>query len=189
MSQRDARARNCRVRHRAGNARRRLSVLSALTVGTAVLSGCGMSADERIAVQEEQLASFIEQADAWGKQITSQVADEEVDLVSDAGGSRGAQEYAQWPRYYYFARTVVLRPDGLRTPTQVADDLEPWLEKQGWERNEGQEFPAYGDSFERYYSRGEYGLTLQVYTEPPPAGAVHRHHDRDADDRPRTELR
>lgn len=168
MSRRDARARVRSVRHRGVDALRRVSVLSALAVGALVQSGCGLSAEERITVQEEQLASFIEQADAWGEQITSQVADDEVDLVSDAGGTRGAQEYAQWPRYYSFARTVVLRPDGPRTPTQVADDLEPWLAKQGWERNEEQEFPAYEDSFERYYSRGEYGLTLQVYTEPPP---------------------
>lgn len=156
------------VRHDGVAAWRRLSMFWVLAVGVVVLSGCGLSAEERITVQEEQLQSFIEHADAWGEQITSQVADDEVDLVSDAGGSRGAQEYAQWPRYYYFARTVVLRPEGPRTPTQVADDLEPWLSKQGWERNEEQEFPAYEDSFERYYSRGGYGLTLQVYTEPPP---------------------
>lgn len=133
------------------------------------LSGCGLSAEERITVQEEQLASFIDRADAWGADIVAQIPEDEIELLSDvAGGSRGANGYEQWPRYYYFDQIVVLHPDGLRSPTQVADDLEPWLEEQGWKRATEGEFPPDEESFERDYFQDGYHLALEIYTVEPP---------------------
>ncbi|MFJ2369177.1 hypothetical protein [Microbacterium sp. NPDC087665] len=144
--------------------------LVAVVFAIAVLAGCGLSAEEKVKVQEAQLKELIAQADAWGAEVIAQVPASEVELLSDnVGGARGVSDYnQQWPRYYYFAQTVVLRADGPRTPTQMADDIEPWLEDQGWERNKGSEFPPDDDRFERDYYRDGYHLVVEVYTEPPP---------------------
>lgn len=151
------------------NSRKRVSTVAAGVVFALGLSGCGLSAEERIAVQEEQLASFIEYADGWGAKIIAQIPEEEVEVLSGAaGGSRGANGYEQWPRYYYFDQIVDLRADGPRSPTQVADDLEPWLEEQGWERSTEGEFPPGEESFERDYFRDGYHLALEIYTVEPP---------------------
>lgn len=133
------------------------------------VTGCALSAEERITVQEEQLASFIDRADAWGADIVAQIPEDEIELLSDvAGGSRGANGYEQWPRYYYFDQIVVLHPDGPRSPTQVADDLEPSLEEQGWKRATEGEFPPDEESFERDYFQDGYHLALEIYTVEPP---------------------
>jgi len=63
---------------------------------------------------------------------------------------------------------VVLKAEGARAPSEVADDLEPWLEGQGWERYEESEFPPGEQSFERDYYRDGYHLVVEVYTVPPP---------------------
>lgn len=144
--------------------------LFAALAAAVILSGCGMSVDDNTAVQTKQLKELIAQADAWGAEVIAQVPASEVELLSDnVGGARGVSDYnQQWPRYYYFAQTVVLRADGPRTPTQMADDIEPWLEDQGWERNKGSEFPPDDDRFERDYYRDGYHIVVEVYTEPPP---------------------
>lgn len=151
------------------NSRKRASAVGAGLVLALGVAGCGLSAEERITVQEEQLASFIDRADAWGADIVAQIPEDEIELLSDvAGGSRGANGYEQWPRYYYFDQIVVLHPDGPRSPTQVADDLEPWLEKQGWKRATEGEFPPDEESFERDYFQDGYHLALEIYTVEPP---------------------
>lgn len=148
----------------------RMGMAATLVVLTSVvLLGCGLSAEERIAVQEKQLQSFIERADGWGSEIIAQIPEDEVELLSDpAGGSRGVNGYEQWPRLYYFDRIVVLRADGPRSPTEVADDLEPWLSDQGWTRAKDGEFPPGEESFARDYFRDGYHLALEIYTVEPP---------------------
>jgi len=140
-----------------------------LVLAPVVLLGCGLTAEERITVQEEQLQSFIKRADGWGADIIAQIPEGEVELLSDpAGGSRGANGYEQWPRLYYFDRIVVLRADGPRSPTEVADDLEPWLIDQGWRRAKDGEFPPGEESFARDYFQDGYHLALDIYTVEPP---------------------
>lgn len=146
---------------------------AALVAGVVVvlaLSGCGLSEEERTAVQEGQLREFVEKAEAWGADIVAQVPETEVELLSEnVGGSRGARDYGEeWPKYYYWAQIVVLHPEGPRSPTQVADDLIPWLEAEGWERNKDSEFPPSEETFERDYYRDGYHLIVEVYTIPPP---------------------
>lgn len=151
------------------NSRKRASAVVLGLVLALGVTGCALSAEERITVQEEQLASFIDRADAWGGDIVAQIPEDEIELLSDvAGGSRGANGYEQWPRYYYFDQIVVLHPDGPRSPTQVADDLEPWLEEQGWKRATEGEFPPDEESFERDYFQDGYHLALEIYTVEPP---------------------
>lgn len=129
-------------------------------------TGAGMS-------QEEQLESYIHTADSWGVEIAAQIDADEIAPDSEPsnnyGGVRKASDYGvEWPKYYYWAAIIVLREDGPRTPTAVADDLDPWLEAQGWERAEEREFPPGRDSFERDYFRDGYHLVVEVYTVPPP---------------------
>jgi hypothetical protein len=134
-----------------------------------ILSGCGLSTEEKAAVQESQLEGLIAQADGWGAEIIAQVPSAEVELISEsAGGARQVSDYEEWPKYYYWDPIIVLRAEGARTPTEVADDLEPWLEAQGWERNEDSEFPPGQRSFERDYYREGYHLVVEVFTVPPP---------------------
>jgi hypothetical protein len=137
-----------------------------------MLPGCvGMSAEERVAVQEEQLVEMVAQADGWGGEIIAQIPVAEHEPAAESrnmGGSRQASDYEEWPKYYYWDPIIVLRAEGARTPTEVADDLEPWLEAEGWERNEGSEFPPGEESFERDYYREGYHLVVEVYTEAPP---------------------
>ena len=59
---------------------------------------------------------------------------------------------------------MVLKAEGARAPSEVADDLEPWLEGQGWERYEESEFPPGEQSFERdYYRDGTRGRVPQSH--------------------------
>ncbi|MBQ3360084.1 MAG: hypothetical protein IJG47_14460 [Microbacterium sp.] len=121
-------------------------------------------------VQEAQLKEFVERADAWGAEVLVQIPSSEIELVSDnAGGARKASDYyEEWPKYYYWDQIVVLHADNVRSPSEVADDFEAWLEGRGWERNEGSEFPPREESFERDYYRDGYHLVVEVYTEVPP---------------------
>jgi hypothetical protein len=128
---------------------------------------------ERVASQEAQLREYVEQADAWGgggAEIIVQIPEAEVENVTqNLGGSRQASDlYEDWPKYYYWDQIVSLLPDGPRTPAQLADDLEPWLEEQGWQRDRAREFPPGKESFTRDYRRGAYTLAVEVYTVPPP---------------------
>ena len=138
-----------------------------------VLSGCGSSEArqaEPVVSQEDQLQEFVEQADAWGADIIAHAPEDEAkDIFENFGGSRQASaDYAEWPQYYYWAQSIELYPDGPRTPTEFAVDLEPWLEEQGWVRSRNGEFPPGRDSFTRDYSRGRYSLAVEVYTVTPP---------------------
>lgn len=148
------------------------SGLFVLFAAVAVLSGCGVSAEENIVAQDTQLKEAIAQADTWGGEITAQIPVTEIEPESDAhniGGVRKTSDYgAEWPKYYYWAQIVELKQEGAMTPTQVADDLAPWLESQGWERNADSEFSPGKESFERDYYRDGYHLVVEVYTEPPP---------------------
>ena len=124
-------------------------------------------------MQENQLRRYAEQADAAGAEIVAQIDANEIAPDSEPsnnyGGVRKASEYGvEWPKYYYWAAIVVLRADGPRTPTDVANDLQPWLEKQGWKRDESREFPPGEESFARDYFRDGYHLVVEAYTEPPP---------------------
>jgi len=155
-----------------------LNIRAALAVVTAgvllcALSGCALieaRQAEVVASQEAQLLEFIDQADAWGADIIAQApAEESKAIYENFGGSRQASaNYEEWPQYYYWAQGVDLYPDGPRTPTEFADDLEPWLEKQGWVRNLDKEFPPNEENFVRDYVRGRYSLAVEVYTVSPP---------------------
>ena len=153
-----------------GVGRRIGAAVVAVMVATGVLAGCGLSEEEKVAVQEAQLKELVAQADGWGADIIAQIPEAEVELLSDnAGGVGKASDYGvEWPKYYYWDQIVVLHADGPRSPTEVADDLEPWLEQQGWERNADSEPAPRRDSFASSYFRDGYHLTVEVYTQDPP---------------------
>ncbi len=148
-----------------------VSVLVSVALAGA-LAGCGSEQREaeQVASQETQLQEYVEQADALGAEIIAQIPEAEVENVTqNLGGSRQASDlYEDWPKYYYWDQIVSLLPDGPRTPAQLADDLEPWLEEQGWQRDRAREFPPGKESFTRDYRRGAYTLAVEVYTVPPP---------------------
>ena len=153
----------------AGRAR---SFAAGLLVWLVMLTGCaGMSAEESVAAQEAQLNVFVAQADGWGGGIVAQIPVAEIEPAAESyniGGVRKVSDYDDWPKYYYWDQIVELKAEGARAPSEVADDLEPWLEGQGWERNEESEFPPGERSFERDYYRDGYHLVVEVYTVPPP---------------------
>jgi hypothetical protein len=122
-----------------------------------------------VASQEVELQEFVDQADAWGADIIAQVPEaEKASVTGNIGGSRQAGVmYEEWPKNYYWSQIIVLHP-GARAPTVFADDLEPWLEEQGWVPNRDNEFSPGQESFVRGYVRGRYSLTVEVYTAPPP---------------------
>jgi len=110
------------------------AALAVVTAGVllGVLSGCGAVEARQakvVASQEVQLQEFIDQADAWGADVIAQAPVDEVeDILKNVGGTRQAGDYyEEWPQYYYWAQIVDLYRDGPRTPTEFADDLEPWL--------------------------------------------------------------
>ncbi|SEO01151.1 hypothetical protein [Cryobacterium luteum] len=150
------------------------AVLAVVMTGVmlSVVSGCGMSESRKVEVvasQEVQLGEFADQADAWGADIIAQFPADETDSVSsNAGGGRQAGDnYEEWPRYYVWDKIVTLHADGARTPIEFADDLEPWLEEQGWVQTREDVLPR-RETIERGYSRGGYSLTLEAYTATPP---------------------
>ena len=137
-----------------------------------LVSGCGLMEArqaEAVASQEVQLQEFVDQADAWGADIIAQVPEaEKASVTGHLGGSRQAgANYEEWPKYYYWSQIVELYPTA-RTPTEFADDLEPWLEEQGWVRNQDNEFPPGKESTIRGYARGQYSLSVEMYTVLPP---------------------
>lgn len=136
------------------------------------MTGCSVSGEEAIVMQESQLEEYIAQADGAAAEIFAQIPEEELLPGQDTGNFGGVRlvsaYYEEWPKYYYWAQIVVLKAEGPRTPTQVADDLEPWLEEQGWMRNTDREFPPSDESFERHYYRDGYHLIVRAYTIPPP---------------------
>ncbi len=152
----------------------------ALTALVALLVGCGQGEEPpnegqtgKAMSQEEQLESYIHTADSWGAEIVAQIDATEIKPDSEPsnnyGGVRQASDYGvEWPKYYYWAAIITLRADGPRAPTDVAEDLHPWLENEGWKRDESREFPPGEESFERDYFRDGYHLVVEVYTEPPP---------------------
>jgi len=151
------------------------AALAVVTAGVVLVltTGCATSEPrkaEAVATQEVQLQEFIDQADAWGADIIAQAPEEEAeDIYENFGGSREAgANYEEWPKYYYWAQGVDLYPDGPRTPTEFADGLEPWLEKQGWVRNLDRESSPGKESFLRDYARGRYSLEVEIYTVSPP---------------------
>lgn len=152
-------------------ARRFMLIVLALAA-TCSMAACAVSGREAIAVQERQLEEFIAQADGAGGEIIAQIPQEELlpdqDPVLFGGVQLVSDYYEEWPKYYYWAQIVVLRPDGPRGPARVADDLEPWLEEQGWKRNTDSEFPPTEEYFERDYFRNGYHLIVRVDTVPPP---------------------
>ena len=148
-------------------------VVLVLALGAACsVAGCAVSGEEAIAVQESQLEEYIAHADGAAAEIFAQIPDEELLPGQDTGNFGGVQHaseyYEEWPKYYYWVQIILLRPGGPRTPAQVADDLEPWFDEQGWERNTDGEFPPTEESFERDYYRDGYHLIIRAYTVPPP---------------------
>ena len=149
-------------------------------VALTMVVGCsGCVSEEReaelVEQRETQLAELIAQADAWGAEIFVQVPEDEAEVVNrNVGGVRQASDhYRDWPKYYYWSQSVDLYADGPRSPEEFIDDLEPWLEEEGWERNRDREFPPGEDSFRRDYFRGPYHLVVEVYTvEPPKAQTI-----------------
>lgn len=152
------------------------TVLAVITTGVVVflLSGCAMSEAHKAevaAAQEVELKGFIDQARDWSEDIVAQIPSAEVESISVELSGGPWQVYhsdRKLPGSYKWVNWVVLLPDGPRTPTELADDLAPWLTEQGWVRNRDTEWAAGKDSFERQYTRGRYFLTLEVYTTAPP---------------------
>lgn len=137
-----------------------------------VVTGCAFDGGEVVVVQERQLKEYAVLADAAGAEIIAQISDSELEPAHQSrniGGVRLVSDYyEEWPKYYYWAQIIELKADGPRTPTQVSDDLNPWLKEQGWKRNTDSEFPPTEESFERDYYRDGYHLIVRVDTVPPP---------------------
>lgn len=153
--------------------RRRLVVGLALTGAVCALTGCGLIAEQearQVATQQAQLTTLISRADGWGAEIIAQIPEPEIKTLTDnIGGMRAASDYyKEWPKYYYWEQLAVLHPDGPRTPTQLADDLEPWLQDHGWKRYKAHERPPADDRFTRYYVQDGYLLGVEAYTVAPP---------------------
>jgi len=148
-------------------------IVLVLAFGTACFAvGCAANQEEAIAVQERQIEAYVAQADGAGAEILAQIPQEELlpgqEPVTLGGVQHASEYYEEWPQYYYWGQIVVLRPDGPRTPARLADDLEPWLDEQGWERNTASEFPPTKEFFERDYYRDGYHLIVRADTVPPP---------------------
>ena len=125
---------------------------------------------EQAVEQQTQLDAYITKADNWGEEIYARIPQDEVKnaIRGDGGVSKANGSYAEWPKYYVWDKLVTLKSDAPRTPTRLADDLEPWLESQGWVRNQNREMPPGKESFTRYYARDHYTLMVEVYTWVPP---------------------
>lgn len=153
----------------------RAVVALAAALALTVFPGCAafhpLSSEEKVVVQEAQLKDFVTQANDWGADIIARVPPEEIDPAAEShniGGVRKASDYDEWPRYYYWDQILELKAEGARSPSEIAGDLEPWLEEEGWRRDKDSEFPPGEQSFERDYYRDGYHLVVEVYTVPPP---------------------
>ncbi|GEM_PF-4225092 len=148
-------------------------VLLVLAATLTVLTGCtdtDLQEAELLQQRETQLSGFAAQAESWGEDIVGQISNAEIDRdTGNLGGVRPVGgDFDGWPRLCFWDRSVELRLDGPRTPTEVADALEPWLRDQGWMRRLDLEFPPTSTRFERDYVRDGFHLAVEVYTEPPP---------------------
>jgi len=153
--------------------RRRLVVGLALAGAVCALTGCGPTAEQearQVATQQAQLAALIDRADGWGAEILAQIPEPEIEAVTkNIGGPRLASDYyEEWPKYYHWHQFIDLYPRGPRTPTQLADDLEPWLQDHGWKRYKAHESPPADDRFKRFYVQDGYLLGVEAYTVAPP---------------------
>ncbi len=147
-----------------------IAVSAAVGVATA---GCATAQQSDTAVaadQQTQLDEYISPADLWGAEIMAQIPlDETATVYERLGGVRSTSSGSEeWPKYYFWSESVDLLLEDARTPTQLADDLEPWLGDEGWETVDNG-FLFGDDFFRRSYSRGEYSLTVEVYTVPAPS--------------------
>lgn len=152
--------------------RRVIAVVLSAGVLVLLLSSCAGEEREaeQVSIQQTQLDGYIAKADGWGVDILAQIPEAEIeDAGPAASGTREANmNYEEWPKYYIWDTLIQLKPTGPRTPTAVADDLEPWLKAEGWERNEEREGAPGKESFTRYYSRSHYTLMVEAYTDAPP---------------------
>lgn len=153
---------------------RQRAIAAVLAVGVICAGVTGCASEERkaaqVAQQQKQLDGYIAKADGWGEDILKQIPKSEIETANRvASGTREANtSYEEWPKYYNWDTMVDLKPVGARTPTAVADDLDLWLQAQGWERNLEREDPPNAEQFTRYYSREHYTLMVDVYIESPP---------------------
>ena len=149
-------------------------VVTALVVAGAVLvvSGCGWSEDReaaQVASQEAQLKALMSTADGRGAEIMGQLDVSEIESTADLSSIELTSDfYDEWPKYYVWSQDVQLNLSGPRTPTRVADDLDPWLAQHGWMREEENEFPPGRESFTRYYRWGGFRLAVEAFTDLPP---------------------
>ena len=149
-----------------------ITILTIVAVSGGVV-GCMPEPSEESRVA--QLQGYIDRAEAWGGEIIAQIPEEEIEIVNpNRGGVREANDaYQPWPKLYFWVTDVNLLPEGARSPREVADDLDPWLENQGWQREESRELPPENERFKRHYFRQSYHLTVEVYTvEPPQAQSI-----------------
>ncbi|MBK0420765.1 hypothetical protein JD292_01540 [Leucobacter sp. CSA2] len=153
---------------------RRRAIAALLSAGAlcGLLTGCASEEQKaaQVAQQQEQLDGYIAKAEGWGEEILAQIPKSEVeDAGPAASGTRAANmNYEEWPKYYIWDTIVRLKPTGARTPTEAADELDPWLKDQGWKRHEEREDTPNQESFTRYYSRAQYTLMVEAYTQAPP---------------------
>ena len=124
-----------------------------------------------MASQEAQLEVLGLQVEEWGEEILAQIPEEEMEHVTEVRGAdpRKRSGYMEpWPQYQIWDATVQLKPEGARTPLEMADGLEPWLLSEGWERIHRGRGEVEQDWIERSYRREGYALKLRANTEPPP---------------------
>lgn len=74
--------------------------------------------------------------------------------------------------YYVWARHLDLADDSELLARDLAEQLAPWLEQEGWEQIREGAYPVEPDRVRRDYAREKYHLVVEARSEPGPVREI-----------------
>ncbi|RLP77841.1 hypothetical protein D9V32_00445 [Mycetocola tolaasinivorans] len=151
----------------------RQGILGSFIVATVlVTSGC---APERLTEDREyEVDQLSLEFKALGDQLIAQIAPAELKEAPSFNGRGGGMSMDPfdrngWPRNTGWGASLVIQPEGPRTPVEIKDDLETWLLSQGWSKPElRSSFTRKGIESQGFVRGDEFLLRVEASTDPPP---------------------
>lgn len=143
-------------------------------VGAPACAGIEDRRAERAREQAEELSVLARQAEQWGEDLLSQVPGEPIaDELDPASGPRLSNDLGgPSTEYYVWTRHLDLAADSELLARDLAEQLAPWLEQEGWEQIRQGVYPVEPDRVRRDYAREKYHLVVEARSEPGPVREI-----------------